>query len=41
MVVTLEPGLYEPAHGGCRLENDILITETGNKVLTKSRIIRI
>lgn len=41
MVVTLEPGLYHPDHGGCRLENDILITETGNRVLTKSRIIRL
>jgi Xaa-Pro dipeptidase len=41
MVVTLEPGLYDPKHGGCRLENDILITETGNRVLTNARIIRI
>lgn len=39
MVVTLEPGLYDPEIGGCRLENDILITETGNEVLTHSRII--
>lgn len=41
MIVTLEPGLYHPEHGGVRLENDILITETGNRVLTKSRIIRL
>jgi Xaa-Pro dipeptidase len=41
MVVTLEPGLYDPRYGGCRLENDILITETGNRVLTNSRIIRL
>jgi Xaa-Pro dipeptidase len=41
MVVTLEPGLYDPILGGCRWENDILITETGNEVLTHSRIIRI
>jgi len=39
MVFTLEPGLYDPVHGGCRLENDILITESGNEVLTSSRII--
>lgn len=39
MVVTLEPGLYDPTMGGCRLENDILITEEGNQVLTKARII--
>lgn len=41
MVVTLEPGLYDPKNGGCRLENDILITETGNEVLTHSKIIRL
>jgi Xaa-Pro dipeptidase len=41
MVFTLEPGLYDPVHGGCRLENDILITETGAEVLTNSRIIRL
>ncbi len=41
MIVTLEPGLYDPKHGGCRLENDVLITETGNRVLTNARIIRI
>ncbi|AEE17378.1 M24 family metallopeptidase [Treponema brennaborense] len=41
MVVTLEPGLYDPANGGCRLENDVLITETGHEVLTKSKIIRL
>ncbi len=40
MIVTLEPGLYDPRIGGCRLENDILITETGNRVLTNARIIR-
>ncbi len=40
MVTTLEPGLYDPKLGGCRLENDILITDTGNEVLTHSRIIR-
>ncbi|MBE6349256.1 MAG: aminopeptidase P family protein [Spirochaetaceae bacterium] len=41
MVVTLEPGLYDLSIGGCRLENDILITEEGNEVLTHSRIIRL
>ncbi len=41
MIVTLEPGLYDPVLGGCRLENDILITADGNRVLTKSRIIRL
>ena len=41
MVLTLEPGLYDEELGGCRLENDVLITENGNEVLTHSRIIRI
>lgn len=40
MVATLEPGLYDPELGGCRFENDVLITENGPEVLTHSRIIR-
>ena len=40
MVATLEPGLYDVELGGCRLENDILITENGPEVLTHARIIR-
>ncbi len=40
-IVTLEPGLYDPELGGVRLENDVLITETGNEVITHSKIIRI
>ena len=41
MIITIEPGLYDPVHGGCRLENDILITESGAEVLTDSKIIRL
>lgn len=41
MIVTLEPGLYDKELGGVRLENDVLITEEGNEVITHSRIIRI
>jgi Xaa-Pro dipeptidase len=41
MIFTLEPGLYDPVLGGCRLENDILITGTGVEVLTAGRIIRL
>ncbi|TFG85031.1 MAG: aminopeptidase P family protein [Spirochaetales bacterium] len=38
-VITIEPGLYDPEAGGVRLENDVLITETGFEVLTHSRIV--
>lgn len=41
MIVTLEPGLYDAELGGVRLENDVLITENGNEVITHSRIIEI
>jgi Xaa-Pro dipeptidase len=41
MIFTIEPGLYDPLLGGCRLENDVLITETGPEILTNSRIIRL
>ena len=40
-IVTLEPGLYDPELGGVRLENDVLITENGNEVITNSKILRI
>lgn len=39
MIVTLEPGLYDPDLGGVRLENDVLICDEGNTILTNSRII--
>ncbi len=41
MIFTIEPGLYHPAHGGVRWENDVLMTETGAQVLTKATIIRV
>ena len=41
MIFTIEPGLYHPEAGGIRLENDILMTSNGFKVMTNSRIIEI
>jgi Xaa-Pro dipeptidase len=41
MIITLEPGLYDPDHGGCRLENEFLVTDAGAELLTNSRIIRL
>ena len=41
MIFTIEPGLYDPLLGGCRLENDVLITETDHEVLTTARIVRV
>jgi Xaa-Pro dipeptidase len=41
MVFTIEPGLYHPALGGARLENDVLIDGRGARVLTRSRIVRL
>jgi Xaa-Pro aminopeptidase len=34
MVIALEPGIYLPGIGGVRLENVVLVTESGCKVLT-------
>jgi Xaa-Pro dipeptidase len=40
-VVTIEPGLYHPELGGVRLENDVVISDSGAEAITASRIVRL
>jgi Xaa-Pro aminopeptidase len=37
MIITIEPGIYLPGKFGIRIEDDVLITGKGRRVLSRLR----
>jgi Xaa-Pro aminopeptidase len=40
MVFTIEPAVYVKGLGGCRIENDFLLTRKGPKILTHAKLLK-